>query len=75
MFRNWKSWIDARRLYPQISVPVTLVYGRNDWSLPAERERNRSTIPNAELIEIEDAGHFTSLERPEEVAKIVLARA
>ena len=75
VFRNWKSWIDARRLYPQISVPVTLVYGRNDWSLPAERERNRSTIPNAELIEMEDAGHFTSLERPEEVAKIVLARA
>jgi pimeloyl-ACP methyl ester carboxylesterase len=72
VFQNWRSWIDARRLYSQIRVPVTLVYGRDDWSLPAERNSNHRAIPNAALIEIEGAGHFTSLERPEDVANAVL---
>jgi pimeloyl-ACP methyl ester carboxylesterase len=44
--------------------------------LPAcqERERNREAIPGAELITIDQAGHFTSLERPAEVATRILSR-
>ena len=35
------------KLYPQIDMPVTLVYGEQDWSRIAEREGNRLAIPTA----------------------------
>jgi pimeloyl-ACP methyl ester carboxylesterase len=61
-------------LYSDITVPVTLVYSRDDWSNPGERERNRRAIPGAELITIDNAGHFASIEKPAEVSSIVLSQ-
>ena len=75
LFRNWKTWVDARTLYSRITVPVTLVYSSNDWSGPEDRRRNRRTIPHARSLEIANAGHFASLERPEQVASILLSRS
>jgi len=72
VFKNWRTWIEARQVYSRITVPVTLVYASDDWSRPEERERNRLAIPEAELITVENAGHFTSLEKPEEVSSIIL---
>jgi pimeloyl-ACP methyl ester carboxylesterase len=57
-----------------VKVPVTLIYGSDDWSRPEERIRNRDGIPGAELITIDQAGHFTSLEKPAEVAARILSR-
>ncbi len=74
VFRNWRTWIEARKLYSGITVPVTLVYSRDDWSKPIERERNRLTIPDAEFITINNAGHFASIEKPAEVSNIVLSQ-
>ncbi len=74
VFRNWRSWIEARNLYPQITIPVTLIYSHEDWSRPEERERTRLAIRNAELITIDDAGHFASLEKHAEVSSIILSR-
>jgi pimeloyl-ACP methyl ester carboxylesterase len=74
VFRNWRTWIDARKLYSDITVPVTLVYSRNDWSNPGERERNRLAIPDAELFTIENAGHFASIEKPAEISHIILSQ-
>ncbi|MGH7928479.1 MAG: alpha/beta fold hydrolase, partial [Candidatus Binatia bacterium] len=71
VFRNWRTWIEARELYSRVTVPVTLVYSRDDWSNPGERQRNGRTIPNADLMTIEDAGHFASLEKPAEVSRII----
>lgn len=72
VFKNWKTWVDARQLYPQINIPVTLIYGSNDWSKIEERVQNQKAIAHAELITIEKSGHFTALESPEAVANIIL---
>lgn len=74
VFKNWGSWLEARQLYPKVKVPVTLIYGSDDWSHPQERIRNRDEIPGAELVTIDQAGHFTSLERPAEVAARILSQ-
>lgn len=74
VFKNWGSWLDARQLYAKVKVPVTLIYGSDDWSHPQERTRNRDEIPGAELVTIDQAGHFTSLERPAEVAARILSQ-
>lgn len=74
VFRNWTTWPEARRLYSQVTVPVTFIYGRDDWSRPQERERNRDAIPGSELFTIDQAGHFTSLEKPAELATRILNR-
>jgi pimeloyl-ACP methyl ester carboxylesterase len=72
--KNWQTWIDARQLYSRITTPVTLVYSRDDWSRQPERERNKQAIRNSELVVLEQAGHFSALEKPAEVADIILSR-
>lgn len=72
VFRNWTTWLEARQLYSRVKVPVTLIYGRDDWSRPEERVRNHQAIPGAELSTIDQAGHFTALEKPAEVAALIL---
>ncbi len=69
---NWRSWIKARSVYNKISVPVILVYGENDWSFEEERKANHELIENSKLIVLKETGHFSSLENPEEVIKIIL---
>lgn len=73
VFKNWTTWLDARKLYSKITVPVTLVYASDDWSNLEERKRNEHAITNAQLITIDNAGHFTALEKPAEVADIILS--
>ena len=34
IYRNMESLIAARERYARINVPVTLVYGEEDWSRP-----------------------------------------
>jgi pimeloyl-ACP methyl ester carboxylesterase len=74
VFRNWTSWLDARQIYSRVKVPVTLIYGSDDWSRPEERVRNREAIRGAALFTIDQAGHFTALEKPAEVAALILTQ-
>jgi pimeloyl-ACP methyl ester carboxylesterase len=75
VFRNWTTWGEARQLYSKVKVPVTFIYGSEDWSHPQERVRNREAIPGSVLFTIERAGHFTALERPAEVATLILGQS
>jgi pimeloyl-ACP methyl ester carboxylesterase len=68
---EWKSWIDAREQYSAIEVPVTLAYGDGDWAKTNEREANATAIPGARAVTIKDAGHFASIDKPEEVAQLI----
>jgi len=68
---QWQSWIDARAAYGAIRCPVTLVYGENDWSHLQEREDNAQTIPGAHVLSLKESGHFSSLEVPQHVARII----
>lgn len=67
-----KSFIAAREIYGRIGVPVTLVYGDHDWSMPAEREAVARLIKGSRLLVLTKTGHFASLEHPDQVAEILI---
>jgi pimeloyl-ACP methyl ester carboxylesterase len=70
---GWRSWSKARDYYRQISAPVTLIYGDSDWSRPNERERTRSLIPASQMVTLKNTGHFSAVENPSELARVILA--
>jgi len=70
---QWRSWLSARAQYGAITLPVTLVYGDEDWSRPAERDANARDIPGAHLVTLKATGHFASLETPKEIAGLIQA--
>jgi len=72
IFLNWKSWTEGQKAYSNIKVPVTLVYADHDWATTAERHSNKALIKDATLITIKDCGHFSALDRPEQVVKAIL---
>lgn len=60
---------DAGAVLPGISCPTLLLCGREDrWSPLARHEQMAARIPGALLAVIEDAGHMTTMERPESVS-------
>ena len=72
IYRSLGGFINARRRYPDVKVPVTLIYSEQDWSLPAERDDVASL-----LTDVGDSPSpnrpFLALERPDDVARILLA--
>jgi len=51
-----------------IACPTLVLCGRQDVSAPLEcHEEMARAIPNASLVVIEDCGHLSPMERPEEV--------
>ncbi|RZN12760.1 alpha/beta hydrolase [Bradyrhizobium genosp. SA-3] len=69
---GWRSWSKARDYYRQISAPVTLIYGDSDWSRPNERERTQSLIPGVQMVTLKNTGHFSAVENPSELARVIL---
>jgi pimeloyl-ACP methyl ester carboxylesterase len=72
LLRNAASWEEATKIYGNIYVPVCLVWGDQDWSMPGERDRDRKLIPHAEVITVEGGGHFLPLDRPGEVQDLII---
>lgn len=68
---HWRSWIAARSRYGAIGVPVVLAYGQHDWSRPEEREANARAIPGTRMVSLGECGHFSSLEKPRDVARLI----
>jgi pimeloyl-ACP methyl ester carboxylesterase len=71
LLRNAYRWEDARAEYGRISVPVLLVYGDRDWSRESERRATLEQIPGARMEFVRDGGHFLSLDRPQEVIRLI----
>jgi pimeloyl-ACP methyl ester carboxylesterase len=72
VLKGWRSWSKARDYYRQISAPVTLIYGDSDWSRPNERERTRSLIPASQMVTLKNTGHFSAVENPSELARVIM---
>jgi pimeloyl-ACP methyl ester carboxylesterase len=75
IYRNLKGFNRARRRYPEVSAPVTLVYSENDWSREAERDQVASSLADIHRITLPRTGHFSALERPDDVARILVDAA
>ena len=71
VYRSLKGFVKARDRYRDVAVPVALVYSDEDWSRPAEREHVADLLAEVERITLPDIGHFSALERPNEVARIL----
>jgi pimeloyl-ACP methyl ester carboxylesterase len=75
IYRSLKGFQRARDRYRDIDVPVTLVYSEQDWARPKERDCVASLLSDVQRITLPDTGHFSALERPTEMARILLARS
>jgi pimeloyl-ACP methyl ester carboxylesterase len=71
VYRSLTGFVNARDRYRDVAAPVTLVYSDHDWSRPAEREHVAGLLSDVERITLPDTGHFSALERPQEVARIL----
>lgn len=72
IYRSLNGFNHARHRYPQVSAPVTLVYSDRDWSRIAERDQVAASLADVQRITLHRTGHFSSLERPDDVARILL---
>ncbi len=60
------------RRYPEIDIPVLLVWGRHDRVVPLRLgERLAGALPRAELSVVEACGHVPHEERPRDTLEIV----
>jgi len=59
---------DATALLSEIRCPILVLCGRQDsWSVLARHEEMTTRLPNSRLVVIEDCGHMSTMERPDEV--------
>jgi pimeloyl-ACP methyl ester carboxylesterase len=65
---------DARPLLPTIRCPTLVMVGRQDcWSPVAQHEEIASLAPHARLMIIEDSGHMSPVEQPDQVSNLLLS--
>lgn len=61
---------DLETLYPNISVPTTVIWGEEDaWVDISEGRRFAKMIKQSEFITLPDAGHFSMLDTPQNFTK------
>jgi pimeloyl-ACP methyl ester carboxylesterase len=72
----WKPYMYSQtlpHLLGGVRMPALVVWGSEDRIVPPEcGERYARSLPNARLELIEACGHFVEMERPTELAKLVL---
>ncbi len=70
--RGMVSRPDARPILPSLTIPVLAVAGTEDGAYDGTKAIAEA-IPNAQFVEIPEAGHFCNLERPELVTATLRA--
>lgn len=66
--------IDSRPGLGAIAVPTLVLVGESDEATPPERSREMAdAIEGAELVVVENSGHFATLEQPEAVNRALLS--
>jgi pimeloyl-ACP methyl ester carboxylesterase len=74
IMRSLNGFVDARRRYADVVAPVTVAYSEQDWSRPAERQHVAGLLGDINWVTIPNAGHFSALESPTEMASILRQR-
>ena len=46
---------------------MRLLWGDKDWARPGEREHDRNLLAGAQVVTVEQGGHFLPLDRPDAV--------
>ena len=67
-----RLWPAARKEYPRIEAPVLVVYGEQDWAPLKARAYDRSLLPGAIIETVPEGAHFLSLDRPQDVMRLIL---
>jgi pimeloyl-ACP methyl ester carboxylesterase len=67
LLRNAATWEAATTVYGAITVPVSLLWGDEDWSRLRERGRDGALLPGARVVTVAHGGHFLPLDRPDAV--------
>ena len=62
---------DYRAALQDVTAPVLIIHGADDLQSEAATRLYVDTFPNAEFVVIENAGHFSFEEQPNEFARIV----
>jgi len=63
---------DLREHMPNVNVPTLLIWGSNDTDTPLSSAREMERlIPDAGLVVLEGAGHYSYLDEPARFARIV----
>lgn len=70
-FAGWRSWSDARQLYKDVKVPVTLVYGSHDWSTISERAETEKALGISKVITLPNTGHFAFIDNPNKLLALI----
>jgi pimeloyl-ACP methyl ester carboxylesterase len=72
----WKPYMynpTLPHLLGAVAAPALVVWGASDRVVPLEcGERYAKALPRARLVTVPDAGHFVDLERPDELARLVV---
>ncbi|MFW5450531.1 MAG: alpha/beta fold hydrolase [Methylophagaceae bacterium] len=71
LIRHAQEWENALQEYPNIKIPVTLIYGDNDWSTVQERKNSHAQISTSTIKTITNGGHFLVMDKPDEVIKLL----
>ncbi len=66
------TFFDASDVLPDICVPAQLIFGADDQLTPPSiGVEARALIPNSNLDVIDQAGHLTNIERPDEFNQVM----
>ncbi len=68
---NFSSWSEAKKNYNKANLPIKLIYGSEDWANENDRKETMKSLGLKKFEVIENCGHFSFLEKPQTVAKII----
>ena len=71
VLKNYKSRTEAKKIYSKIKIPIKLVYGDNDWANENNKNATKDNFGLESYNIIRDCGHFSFLEKPKDVVKIL----
>ncbi|MEG1766991.1 MAG: alpha/beta hydrolase [Comamonas sp.] len=64
---------DAAPVLQSLRCPLLLACGRQDsWSPLSRHERMQQLCPGSQLVVIEDSGHMSTMEQPEQVSRALI---